>query len=130
MTLKIHGLDLCCSIVHFLITSFTMDDTKEEKFFVQENVFSSLFEKKGGRPVLKLQSKFVQFPVKRSTPLNNRRRRGGKEIFVLFEEQLASVPLKKLHVKRFLTNVKNKCENSYSVTISTSLFYKLGVQHS
>ena len=47
MTLKIHGLDLCCSIVHFLITSFTMDDTKEEKFFVQENVFSSLFEKKG-----------------------------------------------------------------------------------
>ena len=48
MTLKIHGLDLCCSIVHFLITSFTMDDTKEEKFFVQENVFSSLFEKKKG----------------------------------------------------------------------------------
>ena len=24
-----------------------MDDTKEEKFFVQENVFSSLFEKRG-----------------------------------------------------------------------------------
>lgn len=47
VTLKIHGLDLCCSIVHFLITSFTMDDTKEEKFFVQENVFSSLFEKRG-----------------------------------------------------------------------------------
>ena len=47
VTLKIHGLDLCCSIVHFLITSFTMDDTKEEKFFVQENAISSLFEKRG-----------------------------------------------------------------------------------